>query len=375
MAGLTLALNSFSEITSALAAFFVTDPMKGVNIDRGFSVDETSQVNIYDEEADYGYNIKARLDSGIDVNYTVRIWSASSTLCTQASPCYLGTADQVVYVNTSDSAMKDNTSTGGTKGDVVDFAVWIHAGMGLVPGTHDIDIIFTKERRDGTMQTFDAVTCSSMPVYRTVSPPAGSEVKLVDVRDGKQYLIRKLADNNCWMVDNLALQPMVGSMMLDSDNSDMASGNYELMAGDVYPPTNAATYCAGLDTNIYPHQCGMYYSWTTVTTDSTLATGVAPDSICPKSWRLPVTGEYVALQTALGWGNNGNNVINSPWRGLLGRGVGVTDSGANGHYWTATALSATNSYSLGFYVSTTNPVYPSGNRPKTNALSVRCLAR
>lgn len=33
------------------------------------------------------------------------------------------------------------------------------------------------------------------------------EATLTDIRDGKTYIVRKLADGNCWMVQNLALSP------------------------------------------------------------------------------------------------------------------------------------------------------------------------
>ena len=379
--GLNLILTNFQEVTSALASFFVTDPIKGVNIDRGNFVIESSQVNVYDEEADNGYLVKARLDPLVDANFSVAIWSASSGLCTQASPCYLSTADTVVHANVTDSATEDNTSTGGTKGDVIDFDVRIFAGMGLGTGVHDVDIIYTKERRVKTMQSFETAMCTEMPLY----PLVGGEVDLIDARDGKQYKIRKLADNNCWMVDNLALRPTGASMVLDSATSDIASGTFTLAVASVIDPHVASpSYCTDrLSGSVvdnkgvaYAHGCGMQYNWTTATIGSTLSSGTAPDSICPKNWRLPAntSGDFATLQTALNWSTSGANVNNSTWRGLYVGGYGGTsEQGTSGYYLSATAASAGNPYYLNYASTIVRPSW--SNNPKTQPYSVRCLAR
>ena len=55
--GLTIGLMRLPEFLSAVASFFVTDPVKQVNIDRGFSAAiQSSQLNIFDDEAVSGYS-------------------------------------------------------------------------------------------------------------------------------------------------------------------------------------------------------------------------------------------------------------------------------------------------------------------------------
>ena len=48
----------------------------------------------------------------------------------------------------------------------------------------------------GIMQTFTSSICSAMPV--------GLAQNWTDARDGNQYRIKKMLDNKCWMIDNLA---------------------------------------------------------------------------------------------------------------------------------------------------------------------------
>jgi len=260
-----------------------------------------------------------------------------------------------------------------------------------------VDIIYTKERA-ATMQAFNTAACNAMPIYynasdsvpyNPVNPPAGSEVDLLDIRDGKVYKIRKLPTNligttgQCWMVDNLNLQPTAANpMVLDPTNSDMTSGTYTLAAASVTNPNTLAgqTYCAGLDVNIYPHRCGMQYAWTTavVGTGSTTAGFVAPSSVCPKNWRLPTgqatTGEFALLSAALRWGTtNGANVIGSSFRGLYAGRPLTTEQGGTGRHWSATVLNSTYVYSLRY---DTSSVAAADTTMSPNVpLSLRCLAR
>ena len=242
-----------------------------------------------------------------------------------------------------------------------------------------------------TMQAFNTAACNAMPIYYpTASPPAGSEVDLLDTRDMKVYKVRKLPSNTsgttgwCWMVDNLAIEPAPANtqvLLLESTNSDFPTA-----ANHIFPMTSTSfvnpntapgqTYCANLSTATYPHKCGMRYEFVVAIAGASVPTAITlPDSICPRNWRLPADGEYATLQTALSWGSSGANVINSPWRGLYaGTGTVATAQGTSGFYWTATAASTTNAYRLSFFSGSVTPsVSTSVNAG--SASSLRCLAR
>ncbi len=56
----------------------------------------------------------------------------------------------------------------------------------------------------------------------TVTPGNEVEKRLIDARDGKEYWVSKLADQNCWMVQNLALDLTAGQK-LTNINTDLNS--------------------------------------------------------------------------------------------------------------------------------------------------------
>jgi len=63
---------------------------------------------------------------------------------------------------------------------------------------------------------------------------------LTDVRDGKRYAVRRLADGNCWMVQNLDLDLYVG-MTFTSDDTDLNSKDtWEIDDDATYAPWRQA---------------------------------------------------------------------------------------------------------------------------------------
>jgi uncharacterized protein (TIGR02145 family) len=214
------------------------------------------------------------------------------------------------------------------------------------------------------MQDFSAGVCVAMTPYAT----DGMEFGLRDVRDDKYYKVRKLADGNCWMVDNLALD---GSQTLDSTTSDIDSGTYSL--GTVVSP-NSQTYCANLDPAIYPNKCGNHYTWTVATIGS--SGNPAVNSICPKNWRLPESAEYTTLRTALGWVSEtgvGAVINSSAWRGLYAGYGASTRVGEYGYYWSANTNTTNNANA--YVLSYNSSGVSNGNVEKSQPRSVRCLAR
>ena len=140
---------------------------------------------------------------------------------------------------------------------------------------------------------------------------------MVDARDGKFYKISKLADGNCWMVSNLALDGMDGlgavRTLTTSDSNvttsrtlatNIANGtisNFDdiQIFSDVADrsTTNCDTleYCVTSDDKF-----GNYYNFMAATAGlgTQAAMGTIEESVCPKGWRLPdATGDisYVSL--------------------------------------------------------------------------------
>jgi uncharacterized protein (TIGR02145 family) len=311
--GLLAITGQLSNIVHAVANFFVAESPKLVNLDPSSVTNQTSQLTVKDDLATNGYIVKARLATDVSADFTVRISLATSILCPTATPCELTTADQYIYFNITDSATSAN-------GDTLNFDVDISSIGSFSP--QDVDIVYTKVRGAGNvvMQGFNSALCAGMTTY----PATGSELKLADIRDVKLYHIRKLADGNCWMVDNLA----IGASTLDSTTSDFTSGTYALSAVANY---NTSTYpdCNDLDTTVYPQKCGYSYTWSAATAGSANVT-TALTSICPKNWRLPTSAEYTALLATSTWAN-----VNAAWRGVYSGYYNGVDVGNRGNYWTA----------------------------------------
>lgn len=155
------------------------------------------------------------------------------------------------------------------------------------------------------------------------------EVTLTDVRDSKTYLVRKLADGNCWMSQNLSLVLDAGTTLTNNDTDlnskvswapvrstetspgatwgandnivhSLSEGWSQYWAGGSTFNATGATAQGG--TAGYA-QRGNYYNWfaatagsgkstdiDTTTDGNRIVNGIAQDSICPKGWTLPVGG-------------------------------------------------------------------------------------
>lgn len=134
---------------------------------------------------------------------------------------------------------------------------------------------------------------------------------VIDKRDEQAYLIQRLEDGQCWMVQDLNL---AGGTKLYSETSNVPDG-YPESAGIGYyilPESNTNGFSNSSIAYVYnsgnittsqsdcdnDHPCNSYYSWLAATAggkneSGSSVTGNGPDaaySICPKNWRLPKSG-------------------------------------------------------------------------------------
>ena len=198
-----------------------------------------------------------------------------------------------------------------------------------------------------TMQDGTSAICTAVET--------GQISTLIDVRDGQIYSVGKLADNKCWMTENLNL---AGGTALSADDTDVtgeyingftANGNLAKVGDAIVLPasatknsndnnltdnsqfsddSNAYVFNSGNKTNCgasgQSTPCYSYYSWIAATLGGKQADGATPEtrsgynaaaSICPKGWKLPTsttsnapattspnwkTGDFYALATAYG---------------------------------------------------------------------------
>ena len=216
---------------------------------------------------------------------------------------------------------------------------------------------------DYTMQTFTSSVCSSTLSQVTYNSstgkmevPSNALIALRDDRDNEIYTVARLADGNCWMIENLRLDDSVG-LTTNNTHNPLNNGTTVTLKNDYSlgtisnklsastnswcTNTNAACYDqTKLNTNntniggsgltpsyngnnaaVQWYGYGNYYNWYSATGGrgtyaSGSGTNVAGD-ICPKNWKLP-------------YGNNGNSGTN----------IGNT---SGGFYYLANQMSATSS--------------------------------
>ena len=253
--------------------------------------------------------------------------------------------------------------------------------------------------------------------------PTGQAYQLTDSRDGTIYNVARLADGNCWLLDNLALDltnNTVLSAMSESntnasnttlgylkgtttrDPSTDANGKYA--TAGVTNWTTSSSYSAPLvnltNKDIVPsdtisqagqYKVGGYYNYCAASAGSYCysdgasagtSSGNTTEDICPKGWRMPTgntSGEYSALANAI-YGSTGStsnptaytnysSALRLPLSGSFSSGS-ARSQGSFGLFWSSTPHDVHNIQYL--YLSTNN-VKPVIDISRLIGLSVRCL--
>lgn len=238
-------------------------------------------------------------------------------------------------------------------------------GSDLIAGKYKKNVVFsaiahpTPLPPEQTMQGFDKTSLANV----------GDSATLQDTRDGTMYTVKKLADGNVWMTENLRLI-----------NKTISSTDSNLPSGETYtvPASDRSSFTTSDNTNsaYLDSTYGGYYNFYTATAGTggtSLTSGNAPSSICPKGWRLPTgksTGEFQTLYNKY---NSAAFMMGEPNFTLSG-GVyngSVNDQGDVGVFWSSTVYNASLAYYLYLRSSGVNPI---GFVNKYNGYSVRCVA-
>ena len=235
---------------------------------------------------------------------------------------------------------------------------------------------------------------------------------LTDQRDNETYAIAKLADGNCWMIENLRLADTNSNnspITLNSTNTNNPAStfaalsatsnewctqyNSETCVNQNKLNTSNTVFFANNTTgsqtsDIYSY--GNYYNWYTATagTGTYSQRDNATGDICPNGWSLPTSstgGQYSSLDSAMGgtggryqntseasnrWRIYPNNFLYSGgWSGSVAGARGI-----NGLYWSRTADRSPYVHGLSFGPEYVDPVIGNDSH-KGDGLTVRCLAQ
>ena len=384
--------------------------------------------------------------SSLDNSEDTNIWGYSYKDNTVVSPTW----SNYNGLSSSNSAtlLDANTNNTGTGIDSIDFKIAAKAASTQASGTYTGVINFTavtkltpmnlaesyfaagKTRHNGyyAMQDMTSEICNNTEVIGE-----GSQTELIDLRDNKVYWATKLADGHCWMTQNLDLDldsnrtythwdTDLGWTVMDEnatwkpDRSTIAftigstisgwqSSNtepYSANPGDVYFYTsnsdvndiqyNSLQECVNAGHNDCMHyHVGNYYNWSAVAASSNtsgIASGYILNSVCPKSWRLPIgtSREFgnlfksyaiIQVNSLESYSTNGLNIIRSaPLYFIRANSVRddslVLPAGRSALYWTRDSLNNENARSMTFYISA---IYPLDTNGRDRGGTVRCLAR
>ena len=240
---------------------------------------------------------------------------------------------------------------------------------------------------------------------------------LTDTRDGKKYLVSKLADGNCWMSQNLALD-LSNTKTLTSEDTDLngkqswtPNNNIQTTLPGAWPsdltvasqddhayhPADTdAYYQAGRTKSSTPtdtldkylwESAGNYYNWYAATagegTDA-FVIGDAGDSICPRGWSLPhdsgkmsirnlITNVYSLTSNATNAATLNADPLNFILAGryLSSGGASMKSLGTASLYWTSTMHDRYDDSADTVYISTSSFSYSYGK--KGYGASIRCV--
>ena len=245
-----------------------------------------------------------------------------------------------------------------------------------------------------TLQSFNSAKCDDMEF--------GEFVALRDTRDNNVYSVAKLEDGNCWMVENLRLDPSTTTFSSSNTNSPTAefitnapnsSSSNTLCNDDEDTCMDTIGFNANaINRNLSPsysnnsvsrswYSYGVMYNWYTATagngtydTDSTNASG----DICPAGWRLPTggqSGEFVNLNDLANDGSliTDAGLVKFPDNFIYSGDFNNTIPGGRnnyGRFWSATSEGNLNAYRLGIV---TSGATPTGSYKKWDAFAVRCI--
>ncbi len=236
--------------------------------------------------------------------------------------------------------------------------------------------------------------CQALPVYTGANDTEAVKT-VTDSRGGgtaKTYRIAKLADNKCWMLDNLKLGSTTGTTTLTSADSNVSS-NFILpqvqTGGSASYDTPTVSGPVPGDTGNGATNYGYLYNWSAATageTQASITSGNAAHSICARGWRLPTGGtggDFAQLDQAFGGSGTGSwsgeaNIAqwqhNGPFKGVFAGDwwEGFYGQGGWGFLWSSSAYP---DWSGSAFYATFNAgyVYPGDYYYRNYGFGVRCL--
>ncbi|MBR0488405.1 hypothetical protein IJJ39_01885 [Candidatus Saccharibacteria bacterium] len=221
----------------------------------------------------------------------------------------------------------------------------------------------------------------------TSSDCTTAAITVYDNRDQEAYLVQKLPDGKCWMLDNLRLGS-TSTIPLTTANSN-TNGNWTLPASITsgFNSDNVAQInvdskdiVASTKYGNGSGKIGVYYNYCAASAGTICVSGYnnyssASYDICPKGWRMPTggsSGEYKALATACS--SNPpylRAALSTPHSGYF-KDSSALAQGSSGLFWSSTNSYPNSMYTI--YVNSSGADLASYDGRELG-LSVRCVLK
>ena len=289
------------------------------------------------------------------IDYTEEIDCPAGYICySPASNNALGTMnvqDVGIYVGDSESVIGYQAATSNTTKTLI-APNFKNSGYGFVGWNTEIDGTGTTYGPNEDIATPDLFE-EGLALYAKWIPSAGNMqgwtgcstmstnqvTALTDTRDNDVYAVAKLADGNCWMIENLRLD---NTAAINSQNTNNPNQNFALSATSdnwcIYARDYECSHYSELNTNntnigeknssgidlissyisAYTssqwYSYGNYYNWFSAVSGNEFGLidpTDSPGDICPTGWALPTgtsSGQFYALNIAINSGSTETSV-------------------------------------------------------------------
>ena len=303
-------------------------------------------------------------------------------------------------LNVTDGAAEDSTTS---------FKIGAYAAEGQLAGdyTNVINFIVTSNVGKTYIQDVTSANCPTEPTI------------VYDIRDEEEYTIQKLADNKCWLLDNLRLDlasvPLAtlkgntnasdtaltylkngGAAMEDAYASEAVVEISSPLSTDSFylyydKPYIASSYKNTYSQYGYAGKMGILYNYCAATAgsycfdteDENLGSPLddAMEDICPSGWRMPTadgSGGYSALYALYDNINEFRTVFRIAFSGYYGLDrlqniVGYIDQDDSNIFWTSEKF---DDFRMKYWSTSLNSYAAlSDKRLRNYAFSVRCVAK
>ena len=235
----------------------------------------------------------------------------------------------------------------------------------------------------GNLQNFNCNTLAS-----------GQVKALTDTRDGQTYAVAKLADGNCWMIENLRFNFATHGDQITTTNTNNPTAEFITKAAQ--KPSTKETWCdANQDCIDYntsnitnqgednKYSYGVYYNYYAASAGNggyAVESGNVEGDICPAGWRLPKgknSGDLANLATnVLGVTAANDRAIRAYPNNIVYSGQVYNNAvgwlGRQSEFWTSSVRFPAAAYDATFGYED-QATYFNGSFAKDDGATVRCM--